>query len=55
MNILLPESQRSTENPIIDNPTKVQPSISNDNTEIPAPPPSIASPSIPNEMPVREM
>lgn len=55
MNILLPESQRNTENPVIDNPSKVQPSVSNDTTEIPTPPPSTASPSIPSEMPIREM
>jgi hypothetical protein len=55
MNILLPESQRNTEHPIIDNPSKVQPSESIDNIEIPTPPPSTASPSIPNEMPIREM
>lgn len=55
MNILLPESQGNSDHPIIDNPNKVQTPASHDNIEIQAPPPSTASPSIPDEMPVREM
>lgn len=55
MNILLPESQRQSDNPVIDNPSKEQYPLPIDNIEIPTPRPSTISPSIPDEMPVREM